>query len=186
MAAGRSLAKHEHIGGHQYRLRIQNHAPFSDNQWFTFDKRTKSIRYFKDRKFAISNQAGHQHRPRFAAVVRPWANEPFQKITFWSGKKATLRNHANLCLDVWGNKDVHRQHTTFYHCHLQNNQLWLLDTKGTHFPKYPLKDGERFQIKTQMKSGRALIYTEHLGNHQYRLRIRNTTPENIKQWWIFD
>jgi hypothetical protein len=72
-----------------------------NNQWFTFDSRTKSIRSFYKRNFAVSNQAGYQHRPRYAGVIRPWKNEPYQKIAYWTGQFRNIRNNARLCLDVF-------------------------------------------------------------------------------------
>jgi hypothetical protein len=37
-----------------------------------------------------------------------------------------------------------------------------------------------------MNGGRALFVSEHIGSNQYRLRIRNNEPEDIKQWFVFD
>jgi hypothetical protein len=186
MKGGRALSVHEHIGGYQYRLRIQNTQAFNLNQWFVFDSRTKSIRSYTKRTYAISNQSGYQNRPRYAVVIRQWKGESYQKISYHKGTKRNLRNTSGFCMDVVGHKDVHRQHLHFWPCHNGDNQGWSINTQGIHFPRYPLRDGQRFQIKSQMKTNRALFWKEHIGGQQYRLRIRTNDPENNRQWFIFD
>jgi hypothetical protein len=116
-------------------------------------------------------------------VSRQWRNEPYQKITF---RGRALINHASICIDVHGASNTHRRHIVFFPCHNGLNQQWYIDQQGIKFPRYPLTDGVKFQIKSIMKTNRALFYHEHIGGHQYRLRIRNNFPEDIKQWWIFD
>lgn len=112
--------------------------------------------------------------------------ESYQKLSYFPGPRRNLRNPSGKCLDVWAVKDKQHQPLTFWHCHDGANQGFTLDTKGVEFPAYPLKDGVFFQIKTQMKSRRALRYSENLGGHQYRLRIQDNDPYNIHQWWTFD
>jgi hypothetical protein len=66
------------------------------------------------------------------------------------------------------------------------NQAWKVDQVGVKYAKQPLNDGVEFQIRSNMDSGRALIWREHIGGNQYRLRIRDNSPWDSKQWFIFD
>lgn len=119
------------------------------------------------------------------AVIRQWRGEAYQQLSYFPGARRNFRNPSAKCLDVQ-NGDREYASIIFQHCHNGANQGWFLDRRGVHYPRYPLRNGVRFQIKTAMRSRRALLYTEHIGSHQYRLRIRNNNPYNTKQWWIFD
>lgn len=50
MAGFRALFVNEHIGGGQYRLRIHNDKCKDKRQWFTFDKRSRTIRSYRNRR----------------------------------------------------------------------------------------------------------------------------------------
>ena len=186
MANNRALSFHENMGGDQFRLRIQDHAPVNKNQWFVFDSRTHSIRAFEKRNYAISNEAGYQHRPGRQAVLRPWISEPYQKISFFPGTERNIRNNARLCLDVHGGANENNRHVIFWPCHSGANQGWYVERQGVEFPKYPLANGIRFQIKTLMQSGRVVYIAEKLNKGQRRLRIRDSKPADLHQWWVFD
>jgi hypothetical protein len=66
MSGGRNLFWHEHIGGNQFRLRIHNfnvkwyrrNEAQAKKGHFVFDSRTRTIRAFLRRNYALSNQAG--------------------------------------------------------------------------------------------------------------------------------
>jgi hypothetical protein len=63
MSGGKNLYQAEHIGGNQYRLRIRNfnirtyrrNWRLAEQGWFTFDSRTRTIRSWTRRNFALSN-----------------------------------------------------------------------------------------------------------------------------------
>lgn len=183
MSGGRALGWWNHFGSHQYYVKLQDHAPFMTNQWWFIDHRTKSIRAFSKRNYALSNQINYKHRQNYYVNIRPWRNEPYQKILF---RGQRIVNHANLCLMPRNGRNYNKNYITFWMCKNSNNQYWFTDTRGVYFPRYPLRDGVRFQIKSQMTGNRALFYHEHIGAYNYRLRIRNNYPEDIKQWWVFD
>jgi hypothetical protein len=186
MGNSRSLFWHSHIGGNQYILRIQDHQPFNQKQWWIFDRRTKTIRPTSRRNYSISNRQGKGFKIKEYAVIRQYIKESYQRLSFFPGSRRNLRNPSGKCLDVYGGSDTNNRHVIFYFCHNGANQGWNLDKKGVYFPRYPLKDGRKFQIKTIMKSKRALFFAEHIGSHQYRLRIQNNNPYDVKQWFIFD
>ena len=117
MAGHKALFWHEHIGGHQYRLRIRENNPVDIKQWWKFDTRTKTIRSKHNAKNAISNQAGQAFNRGKAAVIRAWKGQANQKTQWHGGKIRNIRNNGNLCLDVWGGKNVHNQHLTWWTCH---------------------------------------------------------------------
>jgi hypothetical protein len=54
MRGGKAVFYREHIGGNRFRLRIHQWNPEDRRQWFTFDRRTLSIRSFYKRGHAIS------------------------------------------------------------------------------------------------------------------------------------
>ena len=186
MSTNRALYYAEHIGYTSYRLRIRDTSPWDAKQWFVFDWRTKTVRAATDRRLVMSNQYGQKFIASRAANMRPFKNEPYQHILWYGGSRKNIRQYSGLCLDVHGNSNTNRRHTIFYKCHNGLNQAWYIDRKGVSYPPYPLRDGIKFQIKTRMTSHRALFYHEHIGGSQYRCRIRDNSPENMKQWWIFD
>jgi hypothetical protein len=186
MKDGRALFYREHIGGNQYRLRIQNHQAFNLKQWFIFDRRTITIRPETKRNYAISNQRGQRFLRGRIAVVRKWDGEAYQRTAFYGGARKNIRNVAGLCLDVHGASNTHNRHVTFWDCHNGLNQGWTIDTQGVKYNRYPIADGKRFQIRSRMKSGKAIRWHEHIGGNQFRLRIQNNNPYDVRQWWIFD
>jgi hypothetical protein len=186
MTGNRALFYHEHIGGHQFRLRIRDNEPENNKQWWTFDDRTKTIRAWGKRTSVLANQAGQGYRINVAATVRPWKKEQYQRISWFGGSRRNIRNNGKKCLDVHGGSNTHNRHVIFYNCHNGLNQAWYIDQKGIEYPRQLRKDGVRFQIKSRMSGNRALFFHEHIGGNQFRLRIRNNMPGNGKQWFIFD
>jgi hypothetical protein len=174
----RALFYAEHIGGSQFRLRIQNNNPNDKKQWWSFDSRTKTIRSFYRRSFALSNQAGQKYRINVAAVSRQFKNEVYQRMRWIDKPRRTIQMIRGKCLDVHGGSNTHRRHVIFYNCHNGANQGWKVDQVGWVYPRNPLGDGVKFQIKSQMKTNRALFWREHIGANQFRLRIRDNNPEN--------
>jgi hypothetical protein len=186
MAGGRALFTAEHIGGQQYRLRIQDNKAFDKNQWFIFDKRTNSIRSDSKRSMAISNQAGQRFLRNRAAVVRKWIGEAMQRSAFYGGSRRNVRNVPGQCLDVHGASNTNRRHVIWWDCHNAANQGWSIDRIGIVYKNYPLSNGVRFQIKSKMAGNKAVKMHEHIGGYQYRLRIQNNNPYDNKQWWVYD
>lgn len=131
----------------------------------------------------ISNQAGLHWRTGGAAVVRPWNNEYYQQMQWVDNKIVTLRG---MCLEIWGGADTHHNYLTFWKCHGGPSNKWNIDLKAKKFPKYPLQDGVKFQIKSSTHKEFAIYPHDHLGNNQYWLRERYSEPFDDKQWWTFD
>jgi len=105
----------------------------------------------------------------------------------WIDKsRRTIQMIRGKCLDVHGARNTNNRHVIFHKCHNGANQGWKIDQESWRYTRNPLSDGVKFQIKTQMKSHRALFWKEHIGGYQYRLRIRNNNPENNRQWFIFN
>jgi len=144
MSGYRALYWAEHIGGWQFRLRIRNNMAIDNKQWWIFDTRTRSIRAFSRRNYAISNQSGYRYRIGVAAVIRQWRGENYQKVSFWGGHRRSLRNNSQKCLDVHGGRNYHNRHVIFWNCHNGANQGWFIDQTGFNFPRQPLRDGVKF------------------------------------------
>jgi len=150
-----------------------------------FDSRTKSIRAFTRRNYAISNRYGQQFKVGGYAVTRPWRNEHYQRVSYYPGRVRNIRSPAGYCLD-FNNARWNGGYMVFKVCSNNAKQAFYLDRRPLHYPRYPLRDGIKFQIKSRMATNRALFWHEHIGANQYRLRIRNNNPGNNRQWWIFD
>jgi len=63
-----------------------------------------------------------------------------------------------------------------FHCKGGLDQGWYIDDKNEVFPTYPLKDGEKFVIKSKLGSQWVLMYYDHIANSNYRLRIQQNDP----------
>ena len=133
----RSLYVAEHIGHHQYRLRIQNFNPYDNKQWFVFDWRTKSIRQWSDRNKAMSIQwkGNNWNHNGYAAVVRQFKAEGLQKMRWFSGSKRNIRDMGQRCLDVHGGHNQNKRHVHWYKCHNGKNQAWRIDRHGYRYPR---------------------------------------------------
>lgn len=105
---------------------------------------------------------------------------------WFEGKNNNIRNNGGYCLQTYGNSGNENYHLVFYVCGTAPGQAWFLDQKEVKFKAFPVKDNEPFQIKTKMKSRRALFWNEDIGQSQYRLRIQDNDPYNNRQWWFFD
>jgi hypothetical protein len=186
MASNRALFWHEHIGGHQYRLRIRDNNPENNKQWWTFDSRTKTLRAWAKRGWVLANQRGTNYRIGVAATIRRYENNQYVRHLWFGGSRRNIRNLGKKCLDVHGGSNTHYRHVIFWNCHNGLNQAWYIDQRGVQYPRQPFNDGVRFQIRSKMSGGRALFWHEHIGGNQYRLRIRNHAPGEGKQWFVFN
>jgi len=105
----------------------------------------------------------------------------------WYGSsRKNVRFYNKVCMDVHGAVNRHNRWVIVWSCHNGLNQAWYVDQTRYSYPRQPLKDGQRFQVKSKMAGFRALFWNEHIGGGQYRLRIRNDQCKNNKQWFIFD
>ena len=188
MASKRALYYAEDVGGGQYRLRIQDSDPFDIKQWWTFDSRTHTIRAVGDRKLAISFVRGADNwsHSGYEAFAREYVGETIQQVRWFGGNKQNIRDLGSRCLDVHGGYDHNQRHVIFWACHNGLNQAWITERKGNKYPAYPLADNVKFQIRSKMQGGKALFWSENIGDDQFRLRIQGHDPENEKQWWTFD
>jgi hypothetical protein len=147
------------------------------------------------RNLVVSNQLGKGFQIGQVAVVRPWKGEAQQVINFYSGCKRNVRNAKNSCLDVSGGKNANNQPVTFWTCHDGDNQAWAIsqlkviqikevdeETKG----KFPIKDGEKFIIRSEMKNHRMLYANEPLDANQRIVRIRDFDAHVLTAYWVFD
>jgi hypothetical protein len=179
MKSHRALFWHSAIGGNQNILRIQNNAPWDDRQWWSFDFRTQTIRPSLKRTHVLSNRAGYGYRINNHAVIRPFTGKTEDKSRWFEGRR-TIRNYGGTCLDVNGNRDAHHAWVKYYNCHNGLNQAWYTDQTKYVYPRQPFQDGVKFQIRSQMKGGKA-IYAA--GTY---LRIQYFNPEDKRQWFTFD
>jgi hypothetical protein len=201
MHTGKNLYEAEHIGGNQYRMRIRNfnirqlrrNWRFAEKGWFTFDQRTRTIRSWTRRSFALSNQAGQGFNIGQAAVVRQWRSEVYQRIRVYGGNRRNIRNDGGKCLDVHGGHNHNGRHVIFWNCHNGPNQGWTLVRTSSlsvvvKYEEPPLRDGKLFQLRTQLNPRNRALFMDprSSGNGQYPLRIRTHQPWCWRQWWTFD
>jgi hypothetical protein len=186
MSGNRALYWRNHIGGNQYRTYIQDNNPMDNRQWFVFDWRTKTIRAWARRGYALSIRSGYGLRRGALVVIRPYRGQNSQKIMWFGGSRRNVRFYGKVCLDVHGGVNRHNRWVISWTCHNGLNQAWYVDQNTYSYPRQPLADGQRFQIKSRMSGFRALYWNEHIGGGQYRLRIRNDQCKNNRQWFTFD
>jgi hypothetical protein len=144
MHGNRAIVQSEHIGGHQYRIRIQDNDPSDRKQWFTFDRRTQTIRQYYRRGYCIGNQVGYYFRTNVAVNVRPYKGRNNDRIRWYNGSSSNIRNNGGFCLDVHGNSNTHRRHVIYYKCHNGRNQAWYLDQVAGRYHRQPFRDGIKF------------------------------------------
>lgn len=189
MPGNRAVSLAEPYDVSQARLRIRDSDPFDLNQWWVFDWRTKTIRSASNLKNVISLPIINDwHSNGLNAVVREFKNEAQQQMGWFNGEFRNIRDVAGRCLDVYGGTNVHNQPIIFWGCHNGANQAWILDDKETNYPKQPLGDGVKFQIKSARKGRRAVVYNEfaNYGSEQHQVKIQDNDPTDRRQWFVFD
>lgn len=187
MHGNKALFWWEHIGGHQYRTRIQAHDPTNKRQWWTFDSRTRTVRPILRRNYVLANQRGVQFRINYAAVIRVYKGSDNTVQTRWyNGSRRNVQNNGRKCMQVHGNVNRHWRHVIFYNCNNNLSQAWYIDQRGPLYRRHPYRDGVKFQIRTKMGSGRSIFWYNHIGSNQWHLRLQTHQPFNGKQWFIFD
>lgn len=132
MASFRALYWNEHVGGNQFRLRIRDNKPRDPRQWFVFDYRTRTVRAWNKRTFAVSNELGYYFQTGRMAVIRQWTKGSNQWVFFHRGQTRNVRNTGGKCLDVVGGRNVNNRHVSWYNCHNGLNQAWFMTT---HIPR---------------------------------------------------
>jgi len=157
-----------------------------NRQWFTFDYRTKTVRAWAKRGYALSGRQGGRFRRGQLVVIRPYKGQNDQKIVWYKGSRKNVRFYNKVCMDVHGAVNKHNRWVVYWSCHNGLNQAWYVDQTKYSYPRQPIADGTRFQIKSNMAGFRALFWNEHIGGGQYRLRIRNDSCKNNRQWFTFD
>lgn len=117
------------------------------------------------------------------------ASKPsYYQATYYNTKYDNIRNPSGYCLSMYGNNPGVNKYAAWMPCINNsgtNSMNWRLDRRGIRYPRYPVRDGRKFQIKSRLSKRRALIYYNRSGNQWY-LRIQNNNPYDIKQWWVFD
>jgi hypothetical protein len=119
-------------------------------------------------------------------VIRQFKGQPTQKIMWLNTSRGNVRFGGKMCLDIHGGQIVNNRHIIYWNCHKGLNQAWYVDQTGFTYPKQPIKDGVRFQIKSRMAHFRALFWDNQISSGQFQLRIRNDQSKDNKQWFIFD
>lgn len=188
MRTRRALLYTEHIGSHQYRLRIRNNNPYNVKQWWVFDYRTKTIRASSNRNFVISVQKGGTNWKyySYAGVVYRYTGHMLQKIRWFNRNRRTIKDISGRCLYVSGNSDSHNRHTLWSKCNNYQGQGWLIDRRGYNYPRFPIRSGVRFQMKIRMKYQRPIYWAQKTSYNQYYLKIRDNFPANGRQWFVWD
>lgn len=144
MSGNRALFWREHIGGNQFRVRIQDNNPASSNQWWAFDTRTRTVRAWTRRSYVLSGRQGHGLRRGIMVVIRTYRGETAQKIVWYNRSRQNVKFYNKFCLDVHGAVNRHLRHTIMWNCHNGLNQAWYVDQTAYTYPRQPLPDSRRF------------------------------------------
>jgi len=170
----------------QIKVQTEHFDPsIKTGRWF-FDSRTRTIRNAFYNGYTLSNARGSGYQLNIDAVLRRFHDEDQQKLRFFGGKRRNIRNFNNYCLEVKGKRDARATPVVFNNCNDHAATGWRILTVGHASYGFPLKDGIPFMIRSQMAHGRNLMYAEHIGRGQYRLRIENFNARHSAAWWVFD
>lgn len=131
------------LGGYMAKIRQ------GVNSWrsrFIYDKRTKSLRLFKDRSIALSNQLGKGSKQHHYAVFRRYLGQRDQELTINNSRY--IRNRAGNCLTPAFFKNEDRQPLTWHKCHHLNTQKFTKEFSEHHVETYKEKfDKLRAKVK---------------------------------------
>jgi len=115
-------------GNGQYPLRIRTHQPWCWRQWWTFDRRTKTIRQAHRRQYAISREYGTRRWVTGNAVARPFRNTVWQR-TFYNRAKA-VQDYGALVLTVSGWRSYENRQVVWWWTKNHAAQRWNIDTRN--------------------------------------------------------
>jgi len=144
MTGNRALFWKNHIGGNQYRTYIQDNNPMDNRQWFTFDWRTKTIRAYARRGYALSGRIGGRFRRGQFVVIRPYKGTTDQKIMWYNRSRKNVLFYNKVCLDVRGASNRNGAYVHMWTCHNGLNQAWYVDQTRYSYPRQPLSDNVKF------------------------------------------
>jgi len=186
MSSHRALTVREHIGGYQYILRMKWSNPMDSNQYFSFDKRTHTIRQAGNRNMAIGSRIGYNWNvgAGYHLVVRAYDGR-YQQVQWKDGKSSNIRAGSGKCMDVAYNRDTEDNTVCWFQCHSHLNQAWKLVQKGKFEPNFPLRDGVKFNIFTR-QNGKRVVEAQQPSGNQIYLRMNHLNPTNQNQKWVFD
>jgi len=180
---GRVLYVDRHVGGGQYQVKIRS-PRFDNKEFFIFDARSGHIRWASNRRYALAPMRNRAIKGAYMCV-RIAKNTPLQK--FAVGKSNARHNfqsisNRRMCMDIWWGKNRDGNPVGMYNCHNGWNQKWAIVPKMV-FKSTGLKAGKPFQIKSI--GGKVMYYNEHIGNAEYRMRIRDPRYD-YREFWIYD
>jgi len=136
---------------------------------------------------AIGTQDGYTiHSSWSYAVLKPWTENVLMKVRWFSGNYQNIRDASGKCLYTDSNNKHQHNHVIWHKCLNQDGQGWYYDTTGTQYPKFPIKEGVKFQIKSKYEGHRALSYFEALDHQEHYVRVQDNNPYDKKQWWVYD
>lgn len=98
--------------GSEYILKIRKNI-HGWRTWFIYDPRTKSVRLYRNRRYAISNQRHIGLRQGGYAVVRRFVRGADQKLYF---KSTNITNKIGNCLTLRSFLNQDEQALTFFEC----------------------------------------------------------------------
>lgn len=138
--------------------------------WFIYDKRTKSLRLFKNRSMVLSNQLGKSSRPGYFAVFRKYMGTKDQRITVDNSRY--IKNEAGLCLTPRNYKNEDRMPLIWHKCHHMSHQK---------FSKEFYSSGRVETYKDKLRSLRRKVKATILGQQKSIPQIRDHEAKRAAQ-----
>jgi len=111
------MSKVNTSGGYLAKIGRENNGWRSE---FIYDKRSKSVRLFKDRSIVLSNQQGKGSKRDYYAVFRKFKGTKDQQITISNSN--FVKNRAGHCLTPSFFKNEDKQPMVWHKCHHLNSQ----------------------------------------------------------------
>lgn len=78
--------------------------------FWSFDKRTQSVRSYSNRNLALSLKKDEDFKNGATFVARAWSDDESQKVRFLGGKSRNIRTERDFCLDNPENEDNGKVH----------------------------------------------------------------------------
>jgi len=185
MNSKRVLFFNEHIGGHQYRLRIRN-AKGDSREWWKYDAKRRVIHIANNKRHVISNER-NKGLEKGKKIVMSYFKNSVQSIVY---DRRSQRLHSGrdkrMCVDVWGGRDAENNVITYWTCHNGKNQKWSIAYKPGNPTNTGFKNNKRIRIRSKMTGGRVVTVMNHIGKNQYRTVIQTPVKNNNKQVWYLD
>ena len=153
----------------QHRLFMRQADNENSYALWSFDARTRTIRAHKKRTHVIGQENGRSMDNHLRLGY--FMNHRYQRMKWYKGQTMNLRNEAGRCLTTQNGVDYNDKRATpvrYIHCGFGKNlsNAWDIvkfDKNLDNKYKFPVKDGERFIIRSKLPGNKIIKWNKNLG-----------------------